>query len=85
MRLPEFLIREAVQFVRCDDRVHVYLLFRFRPGFSRSFREREMLRRLNGHLRAQQREAGGLAAFTKCVLRCHYDNGHKQRHAIEKG
>ncbi len=22
-------------------------------------------------------------AVTKCVLRCHYDNGHKQRHKIE--
>ena len=22
-------------------------------------------------------------AVTKCVLRCHYDKGHKQRHAIE--
>lgn len=22
-------------------------------------------------------------AITKCVLRCHYDKGHKQRHAIE--
>ena len=70
VQLPEFLIREPVQLVLCDDRVHVNLLFRFRPGLSRSFREREMLRRHDGHLRAQQREAGSLAAL--CICKAFY-------------